>query len=170
MEDRVVIEVYGNGRYYIDRVGVVYSTYKGFMKERALGTNDRGYKTIGLTYGGVARYFKVHRLVAFAFIPNPLNKPFINHKDGDKSNNRVGNLEWVTSRENNAHAEAMGLMNHISGEKHPKSVLSDKEIAIVRHRIMSASFKSVYQDYKERIGWWSFRDICRGKSRVAKKG
>lgn len=59
-----------------------------------------GYIEVSLFKDKKYKTFKVHRLVAIAFIPNPLNLPFINHRDEDKANNRVENLEWCTSKYN----------------------------------------------------------------------
>lgn len=68
-----------------------------------------GYWKIGFFKDGKRREFKIHRLVAFAFIPNPENKPNINHKDGNPLNNHISNLEWCTQSENLQHAYETGL-------------------------------------------------------------
>ena len=69
-----------------------------------------GYKRVTL-YPSGKTYF-IHRLVAEAFIPNPLNKPMINHIDNDAENNHVANLEWVTHSENMLHAQSQGRLFH----------------------------------------------------------
>ena len=66
--------------------------------------NSYGYRVVRLTKSGRPKDKKVHRLVALAFIPTISGKDFVNHKDGNKLNNYVGNLEWVTRGENNRHA------------------------------------------------------------------
>lgn len=63
-----------------------------------------GYMSIGLIKNGKSTQHRVHRIVACAFIPNPENKPFINHKDGNRTNNNVDNLEWCTQKENAYHS------------------------------------------------------------------
>ena len=63
-------------------------------------TTNFGYKLVHLSVNGHQKYLRVHRLVAGAFIPNPDNLPQINHKDEDKSNNNVNNLEWCSSKYN----------------------------------------------------------------------
>ena len=68
-------------------------------------TNTAGYATVRLP----DKSHLVHRLVAEAFVPNPENKPMVNHKDGNKRNNNVSNLEWVTAQENSVHAWKYGL-------------------------------------------------------------
>lgn len=69
----------------------------------------------------------VHRLVSECFIPNHENKPTVNHKDGDKLNNCVWNLEWATHKENVEHAVKNNLRADVSGEKNPMAKLSNRQ-------------------------------------------
>lgn len=84
------------------------------FKEKILhpGNMTSGYRFVGLTRNKVCKNFGVHRLVANAFIPNPNNFSDINHKDGNKINNNVSNLEWVTRSENLKHAVDIGLVKN----------------------------------------------------------
>lgn len=88
------------GRYRVSDHGRVYSKLRGTLKP--FQSRD-GYLVATLTRGGHRFRIGVHRLVALAFIPNPEDKPQINHLDGNKANNRPENLEWVTCSENNLH-------------------------------------------------------------------
>lgn len=68
-----------------------------------------GYLRVEVWSNGLGRKFLIHRLLAEAFIPNPDGKPQVNHIDGDKTNNAISNLEWVTQSENQLHAYRTGL-------------------------------------------------------------
>lgn len=87
-----------------------------------------GYFTVVLHLNGVGYFRRVNRLVAQAFIENPDNKPEVNHIDGNKQNNTVENLEWVTTQENITHAWKNELACAKSGEDHPNSKYTEKDI------------------------------------------
>jgi hypothetical protein len=95
---------------------------------RKLAPHTEGYNRIDLWKDGEVKYYHVHRLVAFAFIPNPENKPFVNHKDGNKKNNLVDNLEWCTHLENMQHARKNGYFDGkiTLGSQSPNSKLNEK--------------------------------------------
>lgn len=69
-------------------------------KVMTLKFDQHGYKQVQMNHNGKRKLFKVHRAVAMAFIPNPKNKPCVNHKDNNPANNMVENLEWCTLKEN----------------------------------------------------------------------
>ena len=91
--------------YSIDTDGRVVGKY-GLLKPMV---TRKGYHMVALYLNGKRYYKSVARLVAQAFIPNPDNKPEVNHKDGNKDNNCMDNLEWMTTRENIHHAMDNGL-------------------------------------------------------------
>ena len=90
-------------------------TKKGtqFVKERILKHSiNKGYARISLSYKNIVYRKAVHFFVASCFLPNPESKKYINHKDGDKLNNKVDNLEWCTSSENEQHSyKSLGKIN-----------------------------------------------------------
>ena len=89
-----------NGMYQISNKGRVKSLYNGSERILKLWDNGRGYLRVYLTKENTSKYIRVHRLVARAFIPNPHNLPEVNHKDENKKNNYVENLEWCDRRYN----------------------------------------------------------------------
>ena len=98
----------------------------------------RGYEKIELVNdNNMKKKVFVHRLVAQAFIPNPKNKPQVNHKDGNKTNNTVKNLEWCTPKENVAHSIKTGLTdfsrtNYRKGEGASNSKMIDEDVKQLR--------------------------------------
>lgn len=86
-------------------------------------TDDHGYSRVTFRVNGKSHSPRLHRLVGEHFIKNPLNKPQINHKNGDKTDNTVSNLEWVTARQNIQHAIDMGLIPHAKLSEDKKHII-----------------------------------------------
>lgn len=118
-----------NGKYQVSNLGQVRSTdrcYKQLNPKSGICEHSYkgkilkahftrfGYKRIGLSQKGNVKFYSIHKLVANAFIDNPDNLPCINHIDGDKTNNKVDNLEWCTYSRNNRHARELGLNKGVS--------------------------------------------------------
>lgn len=110
------------GLYKVSNLGNVLSLNYHRMKINKLKKftlNHKGYFTVHLCNNKKNKRILVHRLVALAFIPNPNKLPQINHKDGDKQNNKVDNLEWCTNGENQLHAYNLGLKQPLNGTNNP---------------------------------------------------
>lgn len=91
--------------YQINTNGEVFNKYGKIIKQQ---TNRYGYKYINIYNNGVAKIETIHRLLCTTYLPNPLNKPQVNHINGIKDDNRLENLEWVTASENGKHSYKIG--------------------------------------------------------------
>jgi ribonuclease HI len=127
--------------YKVTSCGLVFSLRRNkYLKQSIFG----GYNIVNI---GKKNYF-VHRLVAITYIPNPSNLPCVNHKDGNKLNNHVDNLEWCTSGYNQCHAYLTGLKRLPKGEMNGRSVLTDSEVLSVYDDLMSgARVKDISEIY-----------------------
>lgn len=124
-------KIEGYSDYLVDKHGNVYSIKGKKIKPKKSKT---GYLYVGLYTNTKRCFIPIHRLVAIQFLPNPENKCCVNHKDGDKENNNVNNLEWVTMSENMKHAYKNELVKipGLKGEKHGRSKLSNDNIRQIR--------------------------------------
>ncbi len=133
------------GLYQISNLGRIKSLprirnirYRPYMtKERILTPTigNNGYCYIMFQLNSVPKRYLVHRLFAIHFIPNPENKPQINHKNGIKHDNIPTNLEWCTSAENIRHSYVNGLQKPIKGEKSHNSKLKESDVLNIKEMI-----------------------------------
>lgn len=153
------------GLYQVSSDGRVKSLEKvnnnHLVKEKILksGNNGMGYLFVVLSKEGKIKNYTIHRLVAQAFLPNPDNLPQVNHKDEDKSNNRVENLEWCTQQYNNTY-----------GTRLKKSAKANS-IPILQFNLDSQFIKkwdSTMQIERE-LGFYhsNISNCCRGKYKTA---
>lgn len=114
--------------YIITKQGSIISKYTS--EQLYVHVNKKGYNFVRLYVDGKSKTYLVHRLVAELYVDNPDNKPEVNHKDGNKSNNNDWNLEWVTGQENVDHAVETGLIP--IGNARPNAKFSDEVIKEIR--------------------------------------
>jgi hypothetical protein len=111
-----------------------------------LGANKLGYKTCTISPG---KSHGVHRLVAMAFIPNPDNKPEVNHKDFDPTNNHIDNLEWATHKENLEYSARAGRFSHSDNQKENFKKLQESKRTPVDQYSMDGTFIKRFETAKE---------------------
>lgn len=126
--------------YHVSENGEVYRVETGYEIKQVI--NSSGYLTVRLWKDNKPEIKTVHRLVALAYIPNPENKPCVNHINGVKTDNRVGNLEWVTYSQNTLHSYQMGLQEKIKGVDCYQAKYTEDFIHCVC-RLMEQGFRNV---------------------------
>ncbi len=119
------------GLYQGSTYGRARSFFRGKCRLLIPSVSHRGYLGICLYKGdGTRKTFRLSRLIAETFIPNPLNLPEVHHKDDNKANNAVWNLEWVTGEQNREYAHKSGL--YLKGEKNPSAKLTEEDVRWIR--------------------------------------
>lgn len=117
----------------VSNEGRVRSLLTGGPRMLKVQPDKKGYLRLRVTIEREKMCFKMHREIAKAFIPNPNKLPQVNHKDGNKSNNCVSNLEWVTNIDNAHHAMANGLWDAVFEAS--REVNESRKKAIIAYRV-----------------------------------
>jgi hypothetical protein len=135
------------GKYIVSNHGRVYSIKNKIMLKGSI--TKTGYKVVSL--GG--KNYRIHKLVILAFMPNPLNLPITNHKDGNKTNNHIDNLEWSTYSHNTKHAYDTGLIKqdwaYLRGEKSHFAKLTKEQALTIKYELLPkrVSLRKIAKQY-----------------------
>lgn len=142
--------------YFINEEGKIFSTKQKTLKQLKTRVNSRGYEEIKIQRNN----YKVHRLVAIAYISNPENLPQVNHIDGNKLNNDVSNLEWATNSDNQYHAWKTGLQpkRHASNAS-----LTQKEADAIREEYVNTKIGTLELSRKYNVSKTTIKDILNAK-------
>lgn len=156
-----------NGKLEVSNMGRIKSNMRDGRILKSC-PDKKGYLRLRVTLDRQKLSFKVHRLVAAAFVDNPDHLPQVNHIDGDKRNNRADNLEWVSNKDNAHHAIRNGLWSNVfEGSRKENERRKTPVIAI---DILSGNrirFESV-SDAERSLGTKHITDVIKGKRTQAK--
>jgi DNA-binding XRE family transcriptional regulator len=135
-----------------ERILTAKSDDGNYLSHSVLSTAQPGKQT-----------FLAHRLIALAFIPNPEGKPFVNHKNGIKTDNRPSNLEWCTKPENGVHAVETGLHTALRGESNGNSVLTERDVREIRSKYTTGRYTHKMLAERYGVGRTTVAYILSGK-------
>lgn len=149
--------------YSITLSGRVINNITGKCKKPSDNHSGKGYLYVDLYSNGKRKRFFIHRLVADAYIPNPDNKPYINHIDGNPKNNNYQNLEWCTPLENVEHAsKVLGVMQQYK-KANTKRQRAVKQIDVVTQKVVAVYASMREAERKTGIKSTYICQVCKGK-------
>ena len=135
-----MVGINGWEKYQCDTDGIIYGQNGRPLKPNI---NGKGYKYVIFCKNGKTKTMMVHRIIALTFVPNPMNLPVVNHKDGNKLNNKAENFEWTTNKGNIIHARDELCINF--GEVNKKSIQGfDKNTGELKYEFDSLSEAARY--------------------------
>ena len=146
--------------YEISITGEIRNKRNGYVKKPSIG--KRGYPVVSLQKDGKQYVRTIHILLARTYIPNPENKPEVNHKNGNKEDFSLDNLEWTTSKENSIHAVTTGLLPPTN----EKEVIQYSDDMVELARYVSASAASRETGIKR----CNICSVARGNTRAKRAG
>ncbi len=154
------------GIYQVSNMGRVKSLHWLGGRLIKLSSNKKGYLSVGLSKNNVTKNNKVHILVARAFLPNHENKPIVHHKDGNRKNNHLENLEWATHLENQQYSIQMGTKKFPLGIEFNNAKLTEDDVRYIRAHFIpyDNEFGNSAIAKKFNVSSFAIYDVIHGRS------